>query len=614
MSLKNTKKYLIAALADTENRVVAMSGKWGTGKSHLWRELRDESADEEIKRAVYVSVFGVSDINQLQLKALRSAIPLANKDPKRADQLGKISKIVSDTAKSLFKGFSALDELTLLGAPHFLGGRVVVLDDIERKHAKLSVDEILGFIDEYTQQHDTRFVLILNDDKLDDAGKAAWAMLREKVIDTEIRLITTPEESFEIARTQTRMRDDRVERTKAVVDTLSVDNIRVLRRIIRNVNRILPDRPLQPEILQRVIPSIALLTAIHYGALDDGPDISFVLNPRKFARGLLNFASGDQGSGDPKHAEWRVLLRDLKIADCDDFEDLVVAYLSDGQLDGAAVSAIIDRYAGETDRLHAQQAGISLENKLYWDVDTSEEKLVAEAKSSLAYARHLDAFRVTYIHNELARMPGGQEVGEAFVRAWIEGYESREKTGDFESLDYSRLHPDIVNAMNAEQSQRRAISTASLFDVVRRIVKQSAWGTAEELAMRKATAADFEDTIRNSSTDDRAFFLRHMTRMRVETTNYDSYFGEATQRFVDALRNILASPSSERLARLIRRVVEDTVLAQELGVSRETANADERSYTSRPTAPTNDADRKVQPSAASIEEGRADPKEGASAA
>ncbi|MGF6575136.1 putative KAP-like P-loop ATPase [Paraburkholderia sp. GAS333] len=71
MSLEDTKKHLIAALQDQENRVIAVSGKWSTGKSHLWRNFKENSGDDEIGRAVYVSVFGVSDINQLQLKALR---------------------------------------------------------------------------------------------------------------------------------------------------------------------------------------------------------------------------------------------------------------------------------------------------------------------------------------------------------------------------------------------------------------------------------------------------------------------------------------------------------------------------------------------------------------
>lgn len=39
MTLASTKTTLQKLLADTENKVVALSGLWGTGKSHLCSRL-----------------------------------------------------------------------------------------------------------------------------------------------------------------------------------------------------------------------------------------------------------------------------------------------------------------------------------------------------------------------------------------------------------------------------------------------------------------------------------------------------------------------------------------------------------------------------------------------
>jgi tRNA A37 threonylcarbamoyladenosine biosynthesis protein TsaE len=58
MSLKSTKDHLIHLLANQDNKVIALSGKWGTGKSHLWREVQYASEDKTIKSALYVSLFG----------------------------------------------------------------------------------------------------------------------------------------------------------------------------------------------------------------------------------------------------------------------------------------------------------------------------------------------------------------------------------------------------------------------------------------------------------------------------------------------------------------------------------------------------------------------------
>lgn len=74
MSLQEAKQHLIQLLGDADNKVIALSGKWGTGKSHLWREVKDESQDSAVNSSIYISLFGMGDMNQLKLKAVQSTI------------------------------------------------------------------------------------------------------------------------------------------------------------------------------------------------------------------------------------------------------------------------------------------------------------------------------------------------------------------------------------------------------------------------------------------------------------------------------------------------------------------------------------------------------------
>ncbi|MFX9038794.1 P-loop NTPase fold protein, partial [Acinetobacter baumannii] len=75
MSLIKTKEQLKRILGDPENKVIALSGKWGTGKTHLWNEIRAQSDDDKVNNALYVSLFGLSDIDQVKRKLLENAIP-----------------------------------------------------------------------------------------------------------------------------------------------------------------------------------------------------------------------------------------------------------------------------------------------------------------------------------------------------------------------------------------------------------------------------------------------------------------------------------------------------------------------------------------------------------
>ena len=57
MSMDASRRALESLIADTQNRVLALSGPWGTGKSHLWDEVRRHSGDANVKKSVYVSLF-----------------------------------------------------------------------------------------------------------------------------------------------------------------------------------------------------------------------------------------------------------------------------------------------------------------------------------------------------------------------------------------------------------------------------------------------------------------------------------------------------------------------------------------------------------------------------
>ena len=127
MSLEITKKQLVRLLADSDNKVIALSGRWGTGKSHLWKEVRESSKDESVKEASYVSLFGLNDLNQIKLKVLQSYLP-------RAQTGSKASRVVNnliDTAyKNLsgYKAFAALRDVASLALPRLLRGKIAVLD------------------------------------------------------------------------------------------------------------------------------------------------------------------------------------------------------------------------------------------------------------------------------------------------------------------------------------------------------------------------------------------------------------------------------------------------------------------------------------------------------
>lgn len=566
MSLKKTKEQLIQLLGQADNCVIALSGKWGTGKTHLWNEVKAGAGDDKVKNALYVSLFGLSSIDQVKRKLIETAIPGVESHGGALDSLKNLFKAGVKAASEHYKALAAINDLNvLMMAPIVLRNKLIVIDDIERKHEKLGIDEVLGFIDEYSQQHVSRFVLVLNDDQLStkDDQKKLWATFREKVIDQEIKLSTSADEAFSIAIGLTPSKY--AEAIKLASITCSLTNIRVVVKVIKVANQILAGRDLEKAIQARVVPSIVLFSAIHYRGMDDGPNFKFALNV-----GNPNWAGSAKDENEEPTPEekredgWRMLMQELGILSCDEFERQLVEFLESGLLDAASIEAVIDRYVAESEAMKAREAAHNFLKRVFWDHRVDETQLVAEAAVLPASAHLLDPFIATELQSVLAQLPGGAAVGDAIIDGWIAGYrESNPSIVNDENPFNSPIHPKIQAEFAAIKATAQA--NATVVDGCMHIIEYSGWGTLQEAALRQATAADFEAAIREMEDLDKLRrFMRQMINMRIQRVTYDPHFGTATERFVEACRAIANDAASPRLACLVKRLFGGTSLASEL--------------------------------------------------
>ncbi|WP_325147989.1 NTPase KAP [Delftia sp. S67] len=545
--------------------MIALSGKWGTGKTHLWSEVKDVSDDEKIKNALYVSLFGLSSIDQVKRKLIESAIPGVESHGGVFDGIKSLFNAGVTAASQHYKAMAALKDLNvLLMAPVVLRDKLIVIDDIESKHAKLGIDEVLGFIDDYSKQFRVRFVLVLNDDQLSTDGDQAklWATFREKVIDEEVRLSTSPEEAFSIALKLTPSKY--AQALGQAITVCGLTNIRIVGKVMKTANQILISRDLDQAIQSRVVPSIVLFSAIHYRGIQDGPDFQFALNVGN--PDWVDF--GRDKNAEPTEQEkreerWRLLMQELGVYGCGEFEKVLVDFLESGLFDADRVQAIIDRFVPETQALQATQAARDFLKRAFWDHRVSDADLLAEASQFPACAEFLDPYVTTQLFDTLSELTDGQALGQAIVDAWIAAFEA----GDHHDVEDDNpfnnpIHPDIKAALDAAKA--RAQASATVVDACIDIIDNSGWGTLQEVALKRATAADFDAAIRGMDIDTLRRFMRRMIEMRLKRATYDAHFGTATQHFVDACRAISNDPNSPRLAALIKKLFARTALAVEL--------------------------------------------------
>lgn len=574
MSLAKTKAQLKYLLTQPDNNVIALSGRWGTGKTHLWDEIKKESVDGKVKNALYVSLFGLSSIDQVKRKLIERAIPGVESHGGIFDGIKNLFNSGVKAAATHYKALAALSDLNvLLMAPVVLRDKVIVIDDIERKHDKLGVDEVLGFIDEYSKEFRARFVLVLNDDELSNRAdqEKLWATFREKVIDQEIRLSTSAEEAFTIANGLAP--SPYAEAIKRASIICGLTNIRIVVKVIRAANQILGGSALDEAIQSRVVPSIVLFSAIHYRGLADGPDVKFALNVGNVD--WLRFARNqgeDPTTEEKREDSWRMLMQELGINGCDDFERRLVEFLESGLFDAASIDEIMGGYAREKEALEIRDSAQRFLTRAFWDHRVDEQQLVAEAATFPPKAGLLDPYVATHLASTLAGMPGGAAIGEAIIEGWITAFKSTNPTQVHDDNPFNNpLHPKIQRTFFEIRAEAHA--GATVVDACMDIVANSGWGTLQEVAMRRATSSDFESAIREiEDLDQLRRFMRKMIEMRLQRETYDPHFGSATECFIEACRSIANDGASPRLAGLIKKLFEGTALAAELGLPPDVAN------------------------------------------
>ena len=536
------KKSLLILLRDADQKVIALKGKWGTGKTYLWRAVATEmfSKNKVSEQPIYVSLFGAKTINDLKLRVLQNAYL---RDASTTQKLMKTGGGFAKQVLQKFTGYSA-EDAALLWLPELVTGRLIVIDDIERKHKSLDIDEFLGLLDEYTETHKTRFLILLNTDKLNDIDM--WNMLHEKVIAVEVVLEPTPAESFDVAAQG--MSAPYLCNVRAAVAALKVNNIRVIKRILTTIQRIAETSCGGDNLsVSRWVPSTVLLTASHYKAVDSAPPFEYIKSFNSYSR----MFEKENGERDSKEVEWDALLEQLGIHSADDYEVILQEYLRAGMLDVERLKKLFEQYEKEAIHGVATKQRQDFFEAVWWDPHLSKAELLTMARALRPTIDVLDPGAISDIVSVVEDL-GDFALAREFLDAWLLSIDTRPEYQHLEERifedSFRKFHPEVIEKMNAMRDKQHP--TLTVIETAERIVKNSGWGESERIALRNSTVTDYEDALLEiRGVTLRRFLSEHIKWVR--NGPYDENFRHAAENFVGACTNIFSAAPDSRLSKMI---------------------------------------------------------------
>lgn len=554
MSRKTTKEDLLYYLADAKVRVIALKGLWGTGKTHLWDEIKKTDYPPlGGNDHLYASCFGLEAIDQIRAALFQNSLGKAEGAVTAATKLSGIAIDVLEkvAAKVAPKAEGAATIVGSLGSlvqsaliDKVLHSRLIVLDDIERRADSLRIETLLGFID-LLKRNDCKILLILNEEPLEVSNAADWRTLKEKCLDREITLLTSSAEAADIG-----LSEDMPYRV-VVTDTLArlnVTNIRVIQRIDRIVKTIFEGAGDLPDgLVKSMLPATVILTALNFNAVPNGPDVSSLIGewPAWCARpGYFSDERSDMSDAVAFGVNAK-LTRDVE------FLELLMRHLLTGHRMREQFDSLFQRRREQEASSQAEGAAIRYIEETYLDPGMSDQDFIARATAHKSVWSDISADKVSAIASDLDRRGAGelaQEIASAWARRWSES--PRLWISHLYSPD--NFYPAIKDAIL--KGNHRLSAGPSLIDAVLK-VSSGGWAPSDTAAINEATV---DQVVRTICALDREnfgafiYFYRKEIKEPLQQAGVGSLFQAGTETFRQAARRIVTENKHPRLTELLK--------------------------------------------------------------
>jgi DNA polymerase III delta prime subunit len=180
-----------------------VKGPWGCGKSHLVKNcIKELEADNQKFKFLYVSLYGINDISDIEAKFFEQLNPTMNKILSN-----KKVMFASRIAKGVLKGALKIDldsdgkpeatasiavpDINLTDYLTDTSNCILVFDDLER--CELDLQVILGYMNYFIEKDGYKVIIVADEDKLiakenSDSVKYNYVDIKEKLIGKTVQV------------------------------------------------------------------------------------------------------------------------------------------------------------------------------------------------------------------------------------------------------------------------------------------------------------------------------------------------------------------------------------------------------------------------------------------
>lgn len=491
MSLAKVRKAVDEFLSTNNPETLSIKGSWGVGKTYFWNEtIKAASKKDEFsfKRYAYISLFGVTSLDELKFTIFEQAVDSALIGEKVSiDTLKKnTEELTEKLGRKVVQFLPSLPWLknfgTAIQSASFMSVKdmLICFDDFERKGDSLSAKDILGLVSLLKEQRDCKVILIFNDTNLDEKSLDVYRQFREKVIDVEVVFSPDPKEAAEIVFDGQSASDIRL---KALSTQLGIKNIRILNKIKRAVGSVDPLlNGYEQEVIDQIYHTLTLMAWSYYSPDEDTPTFEYVKN---IGYGL--YGLGDNKEKTKQEEKWDAILREYNFLHLDEFDLELANVIESGYVDN---ETLIGKAKAQNEQILANKSQNSFNSA--WDLyhnsfdDDEEELLDTLGTSLIENACHVSPMNMNATIRLFRQLDRSKEASELITK-YIEA--NKDRKGLFDLDEYAFANdiddPEVISKFNQQLSAQKEIKSAK--DVLNRIAGKNGWGSSDEEVLANTT-------------------------------------------------------------------------------------------------------------------------------
>jgi len=484
-------------LSDEQSGVLAISGKWGVGKTFAWEQfLRAANCKAKIsfEHYAYVSLFGLGNLEDLRSAIFQNTV--------KRDDIGKVAGLetlegVVESAPLLWRKSGKISRL-IPGVDKYTAAfekigffwikrQIVCIDDLERKSVSLDMRDVLGLVSQLKEQRGCKVVLLLNNGRLQGADEAEFRDQLEKVADVTLRFEPTPEEAAAIGVDgDTPFR----EKLRQNCSALGIVNIRTIKKIDRMAKRLHAELvEFDPRVFEQALRTLALL---EFAKLQpaDAPSLDYIRSLNYFSTAFEELVADE---GQPlEHAEWRALLSSYDFNQMDEFDGVIFRAVCEGHVDPEWLRK---EAAALQKRLEASDADQSFQQA--WDLyhdsfdDNAAEVVGALADAVMKTPRAISPTNLSGTIGLLKDLDWGGDV-EKLIAEYVVAHATESR--DFWDLQHSTFGGEVRD-IDVRRAFAEKLATFSHgrdpIAVLHEIALERGWNPRDMTFLASVSADDF---------------------------------------------------------------------------------------------------------------------------